>query len=129
MLQTNRSLLKLILLSFITFGIYGLVFWYKLIKDVNVICVEDGKKTSGIIALFFLTLITFGIYSFWWYYNVGERLHDAGQRYNITVDVDGGKVLIWILVGLFTVGIGQLVAIHLMIKNLNILSEVHNSIS
>ena len=45
-LKTNRSLLKLILLSIITLGIYGIVVMSSVSTDINVIAGRyDGKKT------------------------------------------------------------------------------------
>ena len=45
-LKTNRSLLKFILLSIITFGIYGLVVMSAVSTDINTIAGRyDGKKT------------------------------------------------------------------------------------
>ena len=34
-MKTNRSLLTLILLSIVTFGIYALYFWSKYAEDMN----------------------------------------------------------------------------------------------
>ncbi|MCI1956271.1 MAG: DUF4234 domain-containing protein [Oscillospiraceae bacterium] len=45
-LQTNRGLLKFVLLSIITLGIYSIVFYSGISNDVNVIASRyDGKKT------------------------------------------------------------------------------------
>lgn len=45
-LKTNRSLLKFILLSLITFGIYGIVVMSSISNDINLIAGRyDGKKT------------------------------------------------------------------------------------
>ena len=62
-LNTDRGLLKLILLSFITCGIYELIFIHSLAADVNEACREDGKHTTGLLGLLLLSLITCGIYS------------------------------------------------------------------
>ncbi|MDP2426181.1 MAG: DUF4234 domain-containing protein, partial [bacterium] len=47
-LKEDRSLLLLIILSIITFGIYNLFFIHGLAKDTNIACAEDGKKTAGL---------------------------------------------------------------------------------
>ena len=47
-LSTNRSLVKLILLSIITLGIYFLIFHYRISRDINSIASRyDGKKTMN----------------------------------------------------------------------------------
>ena len=56
-LKTNRGLLKFILLSIITFGIYGLVVMSVISSDINTIASRyDGKKTMHYCLLFFLII-------------------------------------------------------------------------
>ena len=52
--KTDRSLLIYILLTIVTFGIYGLIFIHELAKDVNEMCREDGKTTQGLLMLILL---------------------------------------------------------------------------
>lgn len=45
-LKTNKSLVKFILLSLITFGIYGIVILSSVSNDINIIASRyDGKRT------------------------------------------------------------------------------------
>ena len=126
-ISTNRSLLKYILLSLITFGIYGLYFFYKLAKDVNVICNGDGRKTKGLIAFILLSIITCGIYSFIWYYGLGNRLAANAPRYGISFTENGTTVLMWQLFGALICGIGPFIAMHIIIKNTNALATAYNA--
>lgn len=49
-LKTNRSLLKFILLSLITFGIYGIVVMSNVSSDINTIASRyDGKKNHALL--------------------------------------------------------------------------------
>ena len=66
-LKTNRGLLKYIIFSIITFGIYPLVFMSSISSDVNVVCSRyDGKKTMHYCLLYFIVSpITFGFGVFW----------------------------------------------------------------
>ena len=48
----KRGLAGLIVLSIITFGIYGLYWIYRLAKDVNAMCEGDGKKPAVYYAIF-----------------------------------------------------------------------------
>ena len=45
--KENRGLLKAIVLSFLTFGLYAIYFWYEYAKDVNLMCDGDGKHTTN----------------------------------------------------------------------------------
>ncbi|MBR4333069.1 MAG: DUF4234 domain-containing protein [Clostridia bacterium] len=75
-MRTDRSLLKLILLSIITLGIYWLWFWSQFAKDMNIACEGDSKTTRGIFFRILLSIITLGIYEFVWMYGVGSRIHN-----------------------------------------------------
>lgn len=62
-LNTRRGLLKLILLSIITFGIYPFVFFSGISEDINLIASRfDGKKTMHYCLMaFIIGPLTFGI--------------------------------------------------------------------
>lgn len=126
MVDQNRGLLKYILLNFITCGIYGLYFIYKLAKDVNVICAGDGKNTAGLIKLILLSTITCGIYSFIWYYSLGNRLAENAGKYQLSFSENGTTVLMWMIFGSCLCGIGPFIALHIIFKNTNALARVYN---
>lgn len=67
----KRSIATAIILSIITCGIYGIIWFISLTDDTNYALGEPG--TSGGSA-FILTLITCGIYGFYWAYKQGEKL-------------------------------------------------------
>ena len=121
----KHGLAGLIILSIITFGIYGLYWIHKIAKDVNAICEGDGKKTSGLLKYFLLSLITFGIYSLVWVYMLGERLQDNAQKYNLTIKESGGTILLWLILGSFVI-VGPFIALHIIIKNTNALADEYN---
>ena len=75
-LKTNRGLLKFILLSLITFGIYGIVVMTSISTDINLIASRyDGKKTMHYCLLIFLiTPITLGIASIVWCHKISARI-------------------------------------------------------
>ena len=55
MLKTNRGLVKYVLLSLITFGIYGIVAFSSISTDINLIATKyDGKKTMHYCLLVFI---------------------------------------------------------------------------
>ncbi len=127
MVQTNRSLLKYILFTIVTLGLYGFWFIYKLAQDINIICKEDGKNTAGLLKFIVFTMITCGIYAWFWYYGVGNRLAENASRYNLTFSENGTTVLLWMLFGSMLCGIGIFVALHIIIKNTNALATAYNA--
>ena len=65
-LKDNRNWFLVMILSFITLGLYGIYLMYVQIRDTNIACHGDGRKTAGIIKFLLLSIITFGIYALVW---------------------------------------------------------------
>ena len=126
MMKTNRSLLVMILLSIITFGIYGLYFQYAYARDMNIVCEGDGKHTRGLIALILLSMITFGIYPIIWMYGCGERISDNCRTRGIPCNTTGGSVVLWDILGSLII-VGPFIAWHKLIDGLNKLCAYYNS--
>lgn len=128
--KEDRSLLIFILLTAVTCGIYGIIFWWNLCKDLNVVCgvkePDDEYKSPNYIVVCLLGLITCGIYMFFWIYKQGNRMQRAGNAYGVQIDENGTTYLLWILFGSLLCGAGPLVAYHLMFKNLNKLCVCYN---
>lgn len=55
--KEDRSLVMYILLSIVTCGIYSYYFLYSIAQDANVVCADDGKKTSGLAAFILLLIL------------------------------------------------------------------------
>ena len=98
-LKTDRNIVTYVLLTIVTFGIYGYYFLYKLAEDVNVMCQGDGKKTPGLLEFILLSFITCGFYAFYWYYELGNRIQANAPRYGLSFQESGTTVLLWCIVG------------------------------
>ncbi len=125
-LQTNRSLLVFLLLSFITCGFYSWFFFYKWAKDVNTACEGDGESTDGLVKFLLLSICTCGIYQYYWYYKLGNRLATNAPRYGLNFQENGSTVLLWFIVGAVACGIGPFIAWHILIKNTNKICDAYN---
>lgn len=126
-LDENRSLVKYILLTIITCGIYSYWFLYKIAEDANIVCQGDGKSTPGLAQFILLSLVTCGIYSWIWYYNLGNRLQEAAPKYGLNFQENGTTILMWFIFGSMLCGIGPFVAMNILIKNMNALAHAYNS--
>ena len=75
-LKTNKGLLKTILLSIITFGIYGIVVMSSVSNDINVVASRyDRKKTMHYCLLVFLVgPLTLGIGYIVWNHKLCNRI-------------------------------------------------------
>ena len=112
-LKDDRGLASYIILSIITCGIYGYYFIYKMAHDVN-------------IAFILLSMITCGIYAWYWYYKLGNRLANNAGRYGLCIQENGTTVLMWCIFGTLICGIGPFIAMHILIKNSNMICNAYN---
>lgn len=126
-LKTNRGLLKFILLSVITLGIYAIVAMSSVSSDVNVICSRyDGKKTMHYCLLFFLVgPITLGIADLVWYHRISNRIGGELQRRGLGYDFGAKDFWLWGILGSMIV-VGPFIYTHKLFKAMNTMSENYN---
>lgn len=126
-LKTNRGLLKYILLSIITFGIYGLVVMSAVSTDINVIASRyDGKKTMHYCLVFFIfTGLTLGIVPLVWFHKISARIGNELSRRNIAYSFGAGSFWGWNILGSL-IFVGPFIYLHKLLKSMNLLSENYN---
>ena len=126
-LKTNKGLIKYILLSIITFGIYPLVVMSSISSDVNIVASRyDGKKTMHFCLLFFIVApITFGIASFVWYHRISNRIGNELKRRNVAYNFGAADFWLWNIIGSIIV-IGPFVYLHKLFKATNKMNEHYN---
>ena len=127
-LKTNRGLLKFILLSLITFGIYGIVLFSSISTDINIIAGRyDGKKTMHYCLLVFLVgWLTAGIAFFVWYHRLSARIGAELKRRGVYYRFGAGTYWLWGVLGTIIV-VGPLVYCHKLFKAMNMLSLHYNT--
>ena len=126
-LKTNRGLIKLILLSMITFGIYGLVVMSAVSIDINTIASRyDGKKTTHYLLMTFLfSWLTLGIAPIVWNHKISARIGAELKRRGLNYRYGAGSFWGWCVLGSL-IGVGPLVYTHKMLKSMNLLSGHYN---
>lgn len=123
----KQSAFKFFLLSAVTLGIYAIVFWHKLGKNVNTLCEGDGKRTMKYGFAFFLSVITFGIYGIIWKVKLAERLKINAERYELMIPEGGLEVALFNTVGIIALGAGIPIASFIVIKNYNMIADAFNA--
>lgn len=119
---------KFLLLSVITFGIYGIYILCGYVKNLNKVCEGDGRESKSYIIVFLLSIVTCGIYGLYWWYIQAERLYNAASGYGVKVKEKGSHVLIWMILGCTVMPwIGMLAAIYIMFDNMNRIALVYNN--
>lgn len=126
-LKTNRGLLKYILLSMITLGIYGLVAMSNVSSDINTIASRyDGKKTMHYCLMFFLfSWLTIGIVPLVWYHRMSKRVGNELSRRGISYSFGAGTYWGWGILGSCIV-VGPFIYLHKLLKAMNLLAEHYN---
>lgn len=126
-LKANRSVLKFILLSIITFGIYAIVFYTKLGKDLNLIAGRhDGRKTMNYCLVYFIFApITLGIVGIVWFNKLSCRIGRELQRRQIAYRFGGRDYWLWNVLGALIL-IGPLVYLKKLCKAMRLLALNYN---
>lgn len=126
-LKTNKGLIKTILLSIITLGIYPLVVMSSVSNDINVVASRyDGKKTMHFCLLAFIVApITFGIASIVWYHNISSRIGAELKRRGISYNFSAADFWLWNVIGSI-IFIGPLVYMHKLFKAVNKMNAHYN---
>ena len=76
----RKDWLKILLLSIVTCGIYGIVFFYQYGEDTNKVCAGDGKNTMNYLLALLLSAVTCGIFGLVWLYQVFARLEPCTKK-------------------------------------------------
>ncbi len=126
-LKTNKGLLKYILLSLITFGIYGLVVMSSVSTDINTIAGRyDGKKTMHYCLVYFIfSWLTCGIVPIVWFHKISNRIGNELSRRGIDYSFGAGSFWGWNVLGSLIV-VGPFIYLHKMFKSMNLLAANYN---
>lgn len=74
---TKRDLVTCLLLTIVTFGIYGFIWFVRLSDDLRKL--TGDSKFEGIKCLV-LNIVTFGIYGIYWAYIAGQAIDNLKQE-------------------------------------------------
>lgn len=128
-LRTNRSFLKVLLLSCVTFGIYGIICYGHVTDDVNLVCSRyDGRKSMNYYLLMFLVgPITFEIATIVWMHNLCDRIGNELKRRQVDYKFGAGDFWLWGVLGSLIL-VGPFVFAHKLFKAVNKMNESFNAI-
>ena len=126
-LKTNRSLWKYIGLSIVTFGIYGIVCFTKISKEINLIAKDQKKTTNYCLMYFVFSVLTLGIAWLVWHHRISNKmaaeLEKRGLSYNFSSKTFWG----WGVFGSLLFGVGPFIFLHRFFKAMNMLAADYNA--
>lgn len=127
-LKDSRNLVKFILLSIVTLGIYSIIFFSGISTDINIIASRyDGKKTMHYCLLFFIVgVLTLGIGYLVWYHALSNRIGAELKRRGIAYNFGAGSFWLWDVLGILIL-VGPLVYVHKLCKAMNLLAADFNT--
>ena len=126
-LKTNKGLLKTILFSLITFGIYPLVVMSAVSNEINIVASRyDGRRTMHYCLLVFLVApITFGIAGIVWSHKISNRIGNELKRRGVAYSFSAADYWLWNVLGSFIV-VGPFVYMHKLLKAVNMMNAHYN---
>mgnify|MGYP004597510041 CR=1 FL=1 len=127
-IKTNRGLIKFIILSAVTFGIYDLFLLAEISNSINVIAQRyDGKHTMNAWLLNLVVgPITFGFAYFVWNHRLSNRIGRELQRRDHARRVSAATYWGWSILGACIL-IGPFIYVWKLLHAMNELSADYNT--
>ncbi len=127
-MKTDRSMIKTLLLSLVTCGIYGIWFYTSIGNDINLVASRrDGKKTMHYCLLTFVVLpLTCGISSLIWFNNISTRIGDEARARGIQTNFGAGTFWLWNVLGSCIV-VGPFIYMHKLCETMNAINADVNA--
>lgn len=127
-LKGEYSMLKMILLGIITFGIYPLIKLCNISTDINTIAGRyDGKKTMHFaLVVFLLSPITGGIAMLIWAHKISNRIGEECARRGVGEEFSAKTFWIWDVLGSIII-VGPFIYLNKLCNCMNALVDNYNS--
>lgn len=127
-LPCTRGLLKYILLTIITCGIYAVVVQSRLVDELNIAASShDAQRTPSVAEAGVYIALTFGIYSFVWNHRFAKRIGNELARRGIGYGFGASSYWLWNILGALII-VGPLVYMHKLLKAMNLINQSYNSV-
>ena len=124
-LYDKFSLITFIFLGMITFGIYPLYVYHKMIQSINVAATPyDGKNTPGLLTMILLSFVTFGIYSVIFSHKLSNRVGDEARRRGMPTNFGAKDYWIWSVLLSFLAG--GFIYLYKLFELMNFISNSYN---
>ena len=110
----KRNIIVAVILSIITFGLYGLYWQIKITDEAHELSESETTASGGMAVLF--TICTFGLYFFYWVYKITKELNDAKAIREM--DYDESAPTFYLILTLVGFGIVSIILMQLSINDI-----------
>ena len=125
-LPTERAWWKMLLLGLVTFGIYPLVIYSKIITELNIAASRyDGERTMSYFGMVYLAPVTLGIYPIVWMHTLSNRIGAEVSRRGYDYKFSASDFWLWNVLGSLIL-VGPFVYMHKLLKSMNIINDDFN---
>ncbi|MBP9990630.1 MAG: DUF4234 domain-containing protein [Bacteroidales bacterium] len=126
-LRTKRGLLKYILLSIITLGIYSIVLFSHMSEEINLVAQRrDGKHTMHYCLVFFIfSWLSLGIVPLVWMTKISNRIGNEQLARTQHRGVSGGTFWGWGILGSLII-VGPFIYYYKLFKSMNAVNAHYN---
>lgn len=128
MLRTNRGMVTFLLLSIITFGIYGLVVFSHISEEINQVASQhDGKHTMHYCLVFFIfSWLTLGIVPLVWMHRICNRMGNELSIRRLPYSISAGTFWGWGFFGSLIL-VGPFIFLYKFFKSMNLINDNYNT--
>ena len=98
----SRNIGICVLLSIVTCGIYGIIWFIYMVDDLNKVSDSSPDEMSGGM-VFLLSLVTCGIYSCFWFYKAADKVNVLKRKQGLPMDTSLN--VLYLLLGIFGLSI------------------------
>ncbi|MDD4492785.1 MAG: DUF4234 domain-containing protein [Eubacteriales bacterium] len=124
--KDNRSLVKMILLGLITFGIYSMVNYSQMVDELNMAASRyDGKKTMPYFGMIMLAPVTYFIFVLVWFHKFSERVGNELKRRGYNYSFGCGDFWLWNVLGALII-VGPFIYLNKLVKSMNMINASYN---
>jgi len=125
--KTSRGLIKVLLLTIITLGIFQLFFYAKLRNELNTVCAShNGTKTMSYWLLaIIITPITLGIGAIVWAHKFSKRVGNELKYRKLSYSFGAGSYWGWCILGSFII-VGPFIYTYKLCKAFNLINADYN---
>ena len=125
-LRCQRNFWKVFFLSLITFGIYGMVVYSHISREINTIASpHDGRRTMHFMLAFLLCMATCGVFFFVWMHKLCNRIRAELTYRGLPNDFGPKTFWLWGVLGSFIVCGTFIFGIRFM-RSMNYLAADYN---